>query len=56
MRKWLAKVIQLILIIDDVYDIYGTLADVQQFTVAIEKYVPSQVIEFIIPINTIQLK
>lgn len=37
MRKWLTKVIQLILIIDDVYDIYGSLADVQQFTRAIEK-------------------
>ncbi|XP_025885206.1 alpha-farnesene synthase isoform X4 [Solanum lycopersicum] len=43
MRKWLAKVIQLILIIDDVYDIYGTLADVQQFTVAIEKWDPEEV-------------
>ncbi|KAF3612432.1 hypothetical protein FXO38_36843 [Capsicum annuum] len=39
MRKWLTKVIQLILIIDDVYDIYGSLADVQQFTRAIEKFV-----------------
>ncbi|KAM3251814.1 alpha-farnesene synthase [Capsicum annuum] len=38
MRKWLTKVIQLILIIDDVYDIYGSLADVQQFTRAIEKW------------------
>ncbi|XP_060195350.1 alpha-farnesene synthase-like [Lycium barbarum] len=37
MRKWLTKVIQLILIIDDVYDIYGSLPDVEQFTRAIEK-------------------
>ncbi|MCD9559930.1 hypothetical protein HAX54_018307 [Datura stramonium] len=37
-RKWLAKVIQLVLIIDDVYDIYGSLDDVQQFTRAIEKW------------------
>ncbi|PHT90616.1 hypothetical protein T459_05729 [Capsicum annuum] len=36
MRKWLTKVIQLILIIDDVYDIYGSLTEVQQFTRAIE--------------------
>ncbi|KAK4711354.1 hypothetical protein R3W88_005867 [Solanum pinnatisectum] len=43
MRKWLTKVIQLILIIDDVYDIYGTLADVQQVTVAIEKWDPEEV-------------
>ncbi|MCE5166518.1 hypothetical protein HAX54_021087, partial [Datura stramonium] len=30
-RKWVTKVFQLVLIIDDVYDIYGALADVQQF-------------------------
>uniref|UniRef100_A0A3Q7F4S3 Terpene synthase metal-binding domain-containing protein n=1 Tax=Solanum lycopersicum TaxID=4081 RepID=A0A3Q7F4S3_SOLLC len=36
-RKWITKVIQLVLIIDDVYDIYASLADVQLFTRAIEK-------------------
>ncbi|CAN4083877.1 unnamed protein product [Withania somnifera] len=43
MRIWLTKVIQFILIIDDVYDIYGSLADVQQFTHAIEKWDPKEV-------------
>ncbi|XP_059292849.1 alpha-farnesene synthase-like isoform X1 [Lycium ferocissimum] len=43
MRKWLTKVIQLILIIDDVYDIYGSLPDVEQFTCAIEKWDPNEV-------------
>ncbi|MCD7447396.1 hypothetical protein HAX54_028468 [Datura stramonium] len=38
LRKWLTKVIQLVLIIDDVYDIYGSLADVQQFTRALDKW------------------
>ncbi|MCD9559928.1 hypothetical protein HAX54_018305 [Datura stramonium] len=42
MRKWLTKVIQLVLIIDDVYDIYGSLDDVQQFTCAIEKWDPNE--------------
>ncbi|KAM3362563.1 alpha-farnesene synthase [Capsicum galapagoense] len=42
-RKWLTKVIQLILIIDDVYDIYGSLTEVQQFTRAIEKWDPKEV-------------
>jgi len=36
MRKWLTKVIESVLIVDDVYDIYGSLAQVQQFTRAIE--------------------
>ncbi|XP_075104739.1 alpha-farnesene synthase-like isoform X2 [Nicotiana tabacum] len=43
MRKWLTKVIELVLIIDDVYDIYGSLAQVQQFTRAIEKWDPNEV-------------
>ena len=36
-RKWVTKVFQLVLIIDDVFDIYGSLADAQQFTHAINK-------------------
>ncbi|XP_016495043.2 alpha-farnesene synthase [Nicotiana tabacum] len=43
MRKWLTKVIELVLIIDDVYDIYGSLAQVQQFTRAIKKWDPNEV-------------
>ncbi|KAH0719613.1 hypothetical protein KY285_015644 [Solanum tuberosum] len=42
-RKWITKVIQLVLIIDDVYDIYASFADVQQFTRAIEKWDPKEV-------------
>ncbi|XP_016455405.2 alpha-farnesene synthase-like [Nicotiana tabacum] len=43
MRIWLTKVIELVLIIDDVYDIYGSLAQVQQFTRAIETWDPNEV-------------
>ncbi|KAM3319900.1 alpha-farnesene synthase [Capsicum chacoense] len=42
-RKWVTKVFQLVLIIDDVYDIYGSLADVQQFTFALDKWDPNEV-------------
>lgn len=38
-RKWLAKAIKLILIIDDVYDIYGTLHELELFTSAVERLV-----------------
>ncbi|XP_055827027.1 alpha-farnesene synthase-like [Solanum dulcamara] len=42
-RKWVTKVFQLVLIIDDVFDIYGSLADAQQFTRAIDKWDPNEV-------------
>ncbi|XP_004234283.1 alpha-farnesene synthase-like [Solanum lycopersicum] len=42
-RKWVTKVFQLVLIIDDVFDIYGSLADAQQFTHAINKWDPNEV-------------
>lgn len=36
-RKWLAKVIIFILVIDDIYDIYGSLEELKHFTSAVER-------------------
>ncbi|KAI3456387.1 hypothetical protein Pfo_013050 [Paulownia fortunei] len=44
LRKWLTKAILLVLIIDDVYDIYGSKHELEQFTTAVERHVS---IEFI---------
>ncbi|KAK2998307.1 hypothetical protein RJ639_023335 [Escallonia herrerae] len=38
-RKWLAKVIKLIIVIDDVYDIYGTLQELEYFTTVVRRLV-----------------
>lgn len=38
-RKWLTKVVIFILVIDDIYDIYGSLEELQQFTNAVERFV-----------------
>lgn len=38
LRKWLAKTIQLILIVDDIYDIFGSLPELVKFTNAIERW------------------
>ena len=38
-RKLLTKVIIMILIIDDVYDVYGSLNELQQFTEAVDRFV-----------------
>ncbi|KAL9146567.1 hypothetical protein ABFS82_13G118800 [Erythranthe guttata] len=43
LRKWLTKSIILVLIIDDVYDIYGTNRELHQFTTAVEKWDPMEV-------------
>ncbi|KAI4331803.1 hypothetical protein L6164_016758 [Bauhinia variegata] len=37
-RKWLTKAINLVLVIDDVYDIYATFEELKQFTIAVEKW------------------
>ncbi|CAI9102038.1 OLC1v1000226C2 [Oldenlandia corymbosa var. corymbosa] len=36
LRKWLSKAIKLVLIIDDVYDIYGSFEDLERFTIAVD--------------------
>lgn len=37
LRKWLSKVIKLVLIIDDLYDIYGCLEDLECFTTVVDR-------------------
>ncbi|NP_001310649.1 alpha-farnesene synthase [Ricinus communis] len=37
-RRWLTKVVIMILVIDDVYDIYGSLEELQHFTNAINRW------------------
>jgi isoprene synthase len=37
-RKGLTKVASLITLIDDIYDVYGTLDELQLFTKAVERY------------------
>lgn len=39
LRKWLAKAIKLVLVIDDVYDVYGTLQELEHFTSAVDRLV-----------------
>lgn len=38
LRKGLTKVTSLITIIDDIYDVYGTLEELELFTTAVERY------------------
>ncbi|KAI4331802.1 hypothetical protein L6164_016757 [Bauhinia variegata] len=42
-RKWLTKAIKLVLVIDDVYDIYATFNELKHFTVAVEKWDDNEV-------------
>ena len=37
LRKWLTKIINLVLVIDDVYDIYAAFEELKQFTVAVDR-------------------
>ncbi|XP_011096130.1 alpha-farnesene synthase [Sesamum indicum] len=43
LRKWLTKAIVLVLIIDDVYDIYGSNHELHQFTTAVERWDPVEI-------------
>ncbi|KAL1560140.1 alpha-farnesene synthase [Salvia divinorum] len=43
LRKWLTKAILLVLIIDDVYDIYGSIDELEQFSIAVERWDPSEI-------------
>lgn len=38
LRKSLTKVAYLITLIDDIYDVYGTLDELELFTTAVERY------------------
>lgn len=39
LRKWMSKIIKLILVIDDLYDVYGSLEELKCFTKAIDRLV-----------------
>lgn len=39
LRKWLSKVITLVLIIDDLYDVYGSLDELECFSHAVNRFV-----------------
>ena len=38
-RKWFAKAIALVIVIDDIYDVYGSLEELQHFTNAVDRLV-----------------
>ncbi|XP_059661015.1 alpha-farnesene synthase-like isoform X2 [Cornus florida] len=42
-RKWLTKAITFIIVIDDVYDVYGSLEELECFTNAVDRWDPKEV-------------
>lgn len=42
-RKWMTKVIALILVIDDVYDVYGSVQELEHFTNAVDRWDPKEI-------------
>nr|QGX02122.1 sesquiterpene synthase 1-2 [Tripterygium wilfordii] len=43
LRKWLTKVLIMIAIIDDVYDVYGSLEELHHFTIAVDRWNSSKI-------------
>ncbi|XP_057961479.1 (E,E)-alpha-farnesene synthase-like [Malania oleifera] len=43
LREWLTKVINFVLVIDDVYDVYGSLEELESFTRAVERWDPDEI-------------
>ncbi|KAK4284978.1 hypothetical protein QN277_001735 [Acacia crassicarpa] len=38
LRKWLTKVINFVLVIDDIYDLYASFEELKQFTLAVDRW------------------
>ncbi|KAI9114272.1 hypothetical protein K1719_014922 [Acacia pycnantha] len=38
LRKWLTKVINFVLVIDDIYDVYDSFEELKQFTLAVDRW------------------
>ncbi|CAN4078288.1 unnamed protein product [Withania somnifera] len=55
-RNWLTKAITFIIVIDDVYDIYGNFQELQVFTNAVVRWDPKEVEQLPSPIKTCFLK
>uniref|UniRef100_A0A1W7HBY1 Terpene synthase n=1 Tax=Scoparia dulcis TaxID=107240 RepID=A0A1W7HBY1_SCODU len=51
LRKWLTKAILLVLIIDDMYDIYASLEESEIFTKAVERWDPTEIEQLPEPIQ-----